>query len=266
MSQKISSNSTSILPPNIPAIKDQFNIIGLSFILLIKSYLSIFTFKVPKRQIIEQIVAIGFNTLPMVILITTFSGMVISLETSNWLEIYGARESVGFLLAVTSIVEIAPVFVSFAIGAQAGTAITAELGHMQITEQISAMRLFKVNPVNYLVASRLCAMLYALPIAIIIGAFCAIIGGVFIANFSSHIEYNILFDSVWRAIRLKDIWNSLIKGFVLGNYLIAIHTSFGLGTRGGAKEVGMMTSSSTMWVAIGSICIDAILDYFMYAN
>ncbi len=234
--------------------------------MLIKSYLSIFSFKVPKKQIVEQIVAIGFNTLPMVILITIFSGMVISLETSNSLETYGARESVGFLLAVTSIVEIAPVFVSFAIGAQAGTAITAELAHMQITEQISVMRLFKVNPVNYLVASRLCAMIYSLPIAIIIGAFCSIIGGIFIAHFTSHIEYNVLFDSVWRAVRLKDIWNSLIKGFVLGNYLIAIHTSFGLGTRGGAKEVGIMTSSSSIWAAVGAICIDAILDYFMYGS
>ena len=202
----------------------------------------------------------------MVILITAFSGMVISLETSDWLQIYGARESVGYLLAATSVIEISPIFVSFAIGAQAGTAITAELAHMQITEQISAMRLFKVNPVNYLVASRLCAMIYSLPIAIIIGAFCAIVGGVFTAHFNAHIEYNILIDSVWRALRVKDIWNSLIKGFVLGNYLIAIHTSFGLGTRGGAKEVGTMTSSSTIWVAVGSICIDAILDYFMYAN
>ena len=189
-----------------------------------------------------------------------------SLETSNWLETYGAREAIGYLLAATSVIEIAPVFVSFAIGAQAGTAITAELAHMQITEQISAMRLFKVNPVNYLVASRLCAMIYVLPLAIIIGAFFSIIGGIFIANFNSHIEYNVLVDSVWRALKLKDIWNSTIKGFVLGNYLIAIHTSFGLGTRGGAKEVGIMTSSSTIWVAVGLICIDAILDYFMYAN
>ncbi len=204
--------------------------------------------------------------MPMVILITFFSGMIMSLETSNWLNTYGARETVGSLLAVSSVIEIAPVFVSFAIGAQAGTAITAELAHMQITEQISAMRLFKVNPINYLVATRLCAMIYSLPIAIIAGAFFSILGGIFIAHFNSHIELNILIDSVWRVLKLKDIWNSMIKGFVLGNYLIAIHTSFGLGTRGGAKEVGIMTSSSTIWVAVGLICIDAVLDYFMYAD
>ncbi len=228
--------------------------------------MSIFSFKVPKRQIIEQIVAIGFNTLPMVILITAFSGMILSLEMSDWLQMYGARDAVGSMLAATSVIEIGPVFVSFAIGAQAGTAITAELAHMQITEQISAMRLFKVNPASYLVASRLCAMIYSLPIAIIIGIFCSIVGGIFIAHFNAHIEYNVLLDSVWRALKLKDIWNSLIKGFVLGNYLIAVHTSFGLGTRGGAKEVGIMTSLSTIWVAVGSICIDAILDYFMYVD
>ena len=209
---------------------------------------------------------IGFNTLPMVILMTTFSGMVISLETSEWLSRYGGRDACGALIALSSIIEIAPVFVSFAIGAQAGTAITAELAHMQITEQISAMRLFKVNPITYLVSPRLVAIIYSLPLSIIIGAFCAIIGGMFVANIHAHIEYGVFLDSVWRSLKLKDIRNALIKGFVLGNYLILIHTSFGLGTRGGAKEVGTMTSLSTVWTAVGAVCIDAFLDYLMYVD
>src|SRR3989338_6793063 len=212
---KNSNSSSTILPPNIPHIKYQFHIIGLSIILLIKSYLEIIKLKVPKGQILEQIVTIGFNTLPMVILITTFSGMVASLETSYWLNQYGARDTVGSLICLASVVEIAPVFVSFAIGAQAGTAITAELGHMQITEQISAMRLSKVNPVNYLIAPRLVAIIYSLPIAILVGAFCSIIGGMIIANLQAHIEYSVYLDSVWRAFKLKDAWFSLVKGFIL---------------------------------------------------
>lgn len=266
MSSKPHNLSLTILPSNIPPLVHQLNVISLNLILLLKSYMAILTFKVPGKQIIEQIVIIGFNTLPMVILMTTFSGMVISLETADWLEKYGGRDAVGALICLTSVIEIAPVFVSFAIGAQAGTAITAELAHMQITEQISAMRLSKVNPINYLVATRLCAMIYALPIAIVIGAFCSIIGGMLVAYFQANIEYTVYLDSVWRALKLKDIWFSLIKGFILGNYMIAIHSSFGLGTRGGAKEVGMMTSLSTIWVAVGIVCIDAILDYFMYVD
>ena len=252
------------LPNNIPELKHQFNTLGLSIILLLKSYLGIFSFKIPPKQILEEIVMIGFNTLPMVILITSFSGMVISLETANWLEKYGGRESIGALICITSIVEIAPVFVSFAIGAQAGTAITAELGHMQITEQISAMRLSKVNPINHLVATKLTAAIYSLPLAIIIGAFFSILGGMLVAHLQAHIEYSIFIDSVWRGMKLKDIFYSLIKGIILANYLIAIHTAFGLGTRGGAKEVGQMTSLSTIWLASGIVCIDAFLDYFMY--
>ena len=266
MNLKLPSTSLTTLPQNIPPVKHQFNVIGLSLILLLKSYLAIFTLKVSKRQIIEQIVSIGFNTLPMVILMTTFSGMVISLETADWLAKYGARDAVGALVCLSSIVEIAPVFVSFAIGAQAGTAITAELAHMQVTEQISAMRLAKVSPINYLVATRLSAMIYSLPLAIIIGAFFSILGGMLIANFQSNIEFSVYIDSVWRALKLKDIWYSLIKGFVLANYLLAIHTSFGLSTRGGAKEVGQNTSLSTIWLAVGIVCIDAILDYLMYVD
>ena len=202
----------------------------------------------------------------MVILMTTFSGMVISLETADWLQKYGARDAIGALICLTSIVEIAPVFVSFAIGAQAGTAITAELAHMQISEQISAFRVAKISPVNYLVTTRLIAMIYSLLIAIIIGAFCSIMGGMIVANSQTHIESTIYLDSVWRVLRIKDIWYSFIKGFILANYLIAIHAAFGLGTRGGAKELGTNTSTSTIWATVGVICIDAILDYFMYVN
>ena len=202
----------------------------------------------------------------MVILMTTFSGMVIALETADWLQKYGARDAVGALLCYSSITEIAPVFVSFAIGAQAGTAITAELAHMQITEQISAMRLSKVNPINYLVCPRLVAMIYSLPVAVIIGAFFSILGAMFVANHLANIEPLIFLDSVWRALKVRDIFYALIKAFVLANYLIAIHTAFGLGTRGGAKEVGAMTSLSTIWATVGIICIDAALGYLMYLD
>jgi len=258
------NSSLTILPPNIPSLKNQINVIGLSIILLLKSYLAIFTFKVPRKLIIEQIVSIGFNTLPMVILMTTFAGMVISLETAKSLQEYGGRDAIGALICLTSVIEIAPVFVSFAIAAQAGTAITAELAHMQITEQIAAMRLFKVNPVNYLVASRLIGMIYSLIFAVIIGAFFAIMGGLLVANLQAGIEVNVYLDSVWRALRIKDFFKSFIKAFILANYLIAIHTAFGLGARGGAKEVGQMTSYSTVWSTVGIICIDAFLDYLMY--
>lgn len=202
----------------------------------------------------------------MVILMTTFSGMIISLETAISLQEYGGREAIGALICLVSIVEVAPVFVSFAIGAQAGTAITAELAHMQITDQVSAMRLFKVNPINYLVATRLVAMIYSLIMAIIIGAFCSIIGGLIVANLQAHIEVNVYMDSVWRALRIKDMWRTLIKAFILSNYLLLVHASFGLGARGGAKEVGQMTSTSTVWSSLGIICIDAFLDYLMYPD
>jgi phospholipid/cholesterol/gamma-HCH transport system permease protein len=175
-------------------------------------------------------------------------------------------ETVGALVCVSSVMEIAPIFVSFAIASQAGTAMTAELAHMQITEQISAMRLSKVDPINYLISTRLCAAIYVLPLIIIAGAFFSILGGLIVAKFQAGIEFGIFLDSVWRSLKLKDIWYSVIKGFFFANYIIAVHTTFGLGARGGAKEVGMMTSTSTIWVTVGIICINALLDYFMYLD
>lgn len=232
--------------------------------MVLKSYLSIFNLKFYKKEFFEQIVIIGFNTLPMVILMTTFSGMILSLETADWLDKYGGREGIGFLVSAACVVEIAPLFVSFAIAAQAGTAMTAELAHMQITEQISALRILKVNPINYLVSTRLLATIYVLPLAVISGTFFSIMGGMIVSKFIANLEYSIYLDSVWRALRIEDMINALIKSFYFANYIIGIHTAFGLSTRGGAKEVGKMTSCSTIWTTVGIICINAVLDYFMY--
>ena len=266
MTSKALHRSETVLPANVPPLKKQIHVLGLSMILLIKSYFAILNFKVSRKQLAEQIIAVGFNTLPMVILMTIFSGMVISLETADWLSNYGGREAVGALVTITSVIELSPVFVSFAIGAQAGTAITAELAHMQISEQVSALRLSKVSPVNYLVAPRLLAIIYTLPLSIIIGAFFSIIGGMVIANLLTNIEYSVFIDSAWRALKIKDITYTLIKGFIFANYIIIINTAFGLGTRGGAKDVGHMTSLSTIWMAIGIVCLDTLLDYFMYLD
>ena len=264
MNNQSITHSSIIVPPSIPSIKNKLNVLGLGFILIIKSYTAILSSKVSLKITLEQISQIGFNTLPTVILMTTFSGMVISLETAKWLEVYGARDSVGTILCYTSIIEVAPIFVSFALAAQAGTAITAELAHMQITEQISAIRLANVNPINHLVATKLSATIYVLPLAIIIGAFFSILGGMIVSNLQANIEYTVYLDSVWRAFRFKDLLYSLIKGFTIANYIIAIHTAFGLSTRGGAKELGVSTSLSTIWVIAGILCIDTVLDYLMY--
>lgn len=260
------NNRTNILPPNIPHIQNQYNIIGLACILLLKAYKSIFLLKPRCKDVLEHMVNIGFNTLPMVILMTTFSGMILALETADWLSTYGSREAVGMLVAVSSIMEISPIFVSFAIAAQAGTAITAELAYMQISEQISALRLFKTNPVTYLISTRILAALYILPLIIIIGAFCSTMGGMIVAKINANIEFSIFLDSAWRAMKVKDIFNSIIKGIFFANYIVIVHTSFGLSTRGGAREVGEVTSTSTLWVTVGIICINAILDYFMYID
>lgn len=211
-------------------------------------------------------VAIGFNTLPMVLLMTAFSGMVLALETADWLQRYGGREGVGALVCGSSVVEIAPIFVSFAIASQAGTAITAELAHMQITEQISALRLSKVNPINYLVATRIAAAIYCLPLAVITGAFFSILGGMIVAYLQTGIETSIYIESVWRVLRFKEIFNAIIKAFFFANYIIAVHTAFGLTTRGGAKDIGKMTSISTIWVTVGIVVINAVLDLIMYLD
>lgn len=212
-----------------------------------------------------QAAIIGFDSAPIAIIISLVSGAVLALQISKQFIQNGADAYIGGLVAVTIIREIAPLFASLAIGARAGTAITAEIANMKVTEQIDALRLLRVDPVYYLVLPRILAGGIMIPLVTVLAMFIGTLGGMIVAKLTVNLHFIRYITSVWLYTDIYDIKTSLVKAMVFGILITLICATIGLLTEGGAKEVGRSTTKAAIWSATAVIIADYLLTWIFYS-
>jgi len=207
----------------------------------------------------EQIVLLGHDSLPIVV-ITMFSiGMVFALQVSKQFIKYGASNVVGGVLGLSIWRELGPVMTAVVVAGRVGAAITAELGSMKVTEQIDAIKSFGVDIVNYLVVPRVAALSLILPLLCAIADFVGVFGGYVISVGVMEINQTAFFTSIQDYLTVTDLVGGVFKAFVFAIVISLISCRQGLSTRGGALGVGNYTTRS---VVISLISI-FILDYFL---
>ena len=233
--------------------------IGQCIINLLKAIEHIIHGRVSIKNTFIQCAIMGYDSLPIAMIITLVSGSVLALQVAKQFAITGAESYVGGLIGVAIIREMGPVFASLAIGARAGTAIAAEIGNMKVTEQVDALKVLKVDPIGYLLAPRLIAGFLMVPLVVILSETLGILGGMWVADAAVNIHPNRYLNSVWLYLSIRDIRISLIKAAVFGILITLICSTHGLLTRGGAKEVGIATTKAAIWTALAIL----IFDYFM---
>lgn len=251
-------------PPSI--ISQGFSAIGDVTLNVLGCLRAIFKGRLDIGATLVQTAAVGFDSLPMSILICMVAGSVIALQTAERFAQTGADSYVGGLVALAIVREVGPIFTCLAVGARAGTAIAAELSNMQVTEQIDALRILRIDPIRYLMTPRLLACILALPLLTIIGEFAAIIGGMWVAKATVNLHYSKYLDSVWVFLKLSDIRVSMLKAVIFGLILAAVSCTVGLNARGGAREVGLSTTRAVIWISIIIIIADFFLTWIFFGS
>ena len=141
--------------------------LGESFKNFLQAMFYIFNGKFAKKEFIEQASKFGFDTLPVVAVVSFFIGLALTLQISKQLMGIGNTSSLGTSVAVSIVREIGPVVAGVMIAARVGGAMAAEIATMSVTEQIDALKMMKINPINFLVAPRLLASMIMTPSFII---------------------------------------------------------------------------------------------------
>ena len=241
------------------------NFIGSCVINLYKALKCIFQGKISLKNTIFQASVIGYDSLPIALTISMVAGAVLSLQVSQQFMLTGADSYIGGLVSLAITREMAPIFASLAIGARAGTAMTAEIGNMSVTEQIDALKVLKVDPVGYLLVPRLLAGIVVVPLVTIIAEFIGIIGGMFVANSTVALHPYMYIKSVWLYSNTYDIKSSLVKAAVFGVLITVICVTHGLQTKGGAREVGISTTKAAIWTAVAIPVFDLLLSWMFFA-
>jgi phospholipid/cholesterol/gamma-HCH transport system permease protein len=213
------------------------------------------------RLTIRQIRIIGAESFFLIVLVSAFTGMVLGLQGYNSLRRFGSEGVLGTLVALTLVRELGPVLAALMIAARAGSAMAAELGSMQSTEQIDALTVMAINPVQYLVSPRVLAGIISFPILTSIFDVIGIWGGYVVGVYLLHAPGSSYMSGIAYNMTQRDIMTGLYKSLVFGVVVIWVCCYKGYNAQRMATGVSRATTEA---VVLSSVLILAF-DYFLSA-
>jgi phospholipid/cholesterol/gamma-HCH transport system permease protein len=201
----------------------------------------------------------GVSSVPIILLSSFATGMIMSLQMIDVLMMFRAETLAGSAVGITMARELAPIMTALMLIAKNGSAITAELGTMRISEQIDAMETMSVNPIQYLVVPRVWAAVIVFPVLTAMANVVGIAGSFVVSVWFKNVERAGYLFELYRMVNPKDVYSGIIKAVFLGLIVALISCFYGYYVRGGSKAVG---DSATRSVVVASVSI-LIADYVM---
>jgi len=211
------------------------------------------------RLLVLQIRTIGADSLFLIVLIATFTGMVLGLQGYNALHRFGSDTALGTVVALILVRELGPVLAALMIAARAGSAMAAELGSMQATEQIDALTVMAINPIQYLVSPRVLAGVISFPLLTSIFDVIAVWGGYLIGVKLLGAPSGPYFNGIATNLSAHDIMTGLYKALVFGVVVMWVCCYKGYNAERMATGVSRATTQA---VVLSSVLILA-WDYFL---
>jgi phospholipid/cholesterol/gamma-HCH transport system permease protein len=219
---------------------------------------------VHRRNTIEQMAAVGPESLVIALITAAFVGMVFTIQVTREFISFGAGTAVGGVLALTLARELGPVLTAVIIAGRVGSAFAAEIGTMRVTEQIDALQILKTDPIDYLVIPRVIACALMLPVLNVLSFITGMTGGLIIAVSQYDIPSSVFLDSAQNFLSAWDLVSSIIKAFFFGILIAVIGTSWGLTTTGGAKGVGQSTTTAVVTALLAIFISNFFLSWLMF--
>ena len=211
------------------------------------------------NEIVRQMDLIGVGSLSIVILTGFFTGAALVLQTFQILAYYQAQAQIGRMISLSLIRELGPVLAALMVSGRIGSAISAELGSMEVSQQIDAMRALGTDPIRKLVAPRIVALVFMLPLLTVVADIFGIIGGGTVARLIFSLDYHVFMASVYEGITIENIVSGMTKPFFFGLIIGSVACYKGLSTTGGTVGVGRATTKA---VVLASVVI-IISDFFL---
>jgi phospholipid/cholesterol/gamma-HCH transport system permease protein len=220
--------------------------------------------KIHRRNTQEQMMVVGPDSLLIVLITAAFIGMVFTIQVSREFMRLGAGSAVGGVLAIALARELSPLISAIILAGRVGSGFAAEIGTMQVTEQIDALYMLRTDPIDYLVIPRVIACSLMLPILAILSFVTGMLGGVIVAETLFGISQRIFLDSARSFLEPWDLISGMIKSGVFGALIAIIGSSWGLTTTGGAKGVGQSTTTAVVTALLAIFISNFFMSWLMF--
>jgi phospholipid/cholesterol/gamma-HCH transport system permease protein len=211
------------------------------------------------KDLIEQMDYAGAGSFSIVLVVSLFLGMALSLQLSAELSRMGLKMYTGSIVGISIIREMGPVVTALIFAGRVGSGMASELGSMVLGHQVDTLRVFGVNPVKKLVAPRFLSSIIMLPILTIIGDAISILGGYFIAVYVSHQSGTVYWSSIREVFDFENVFSGAVKPFIFGYIIASVSCYMGLSTRGGAIGLRRTTTRAVVVSFILIIIADFVL-------
>lgn len=200
----------------------------------------------------------GVDSVPLVGLVSFFLGLTMALLTGYQLQRFGTERLIPGLVAISFTRELGPLITGIMLAARVGAAFTAELGTMQVSEEVEAIEAMGIGPLRFLAAPRMLALFFLMPCLSTVSNIAAIAASSLISRAYFHIAFVYFVDLVRDALLIRDIITGVLKSFIFGLLIGAIACYRGLTVKGGAAGVGTATTSSVVTAITSVIGFDTI--------
>lgn len=210
-------------------------------------------------EVLKQIYEQGLQSVTIVVLTSLASGMVLALQGYVAMARFGAKEYIAHLVALSLVRELGPVFTALIFSGKAGARITAELGTMNVNDQILATRTLGVDPIDYLVVPRIAACVLVLPILTVIAEITGIAGGYLVAVSEAQIPGSFYINQTIKAVGYVDFFSGFIKVFFFAIIIGWVCCYQGYFTKGGSLGVGKFTTQAVAYSYIFIILSNVVL-------
>ena len=236
-----------------------FEEFGRFIMLIVNVFRSYNSWSVYLSNSIDQMIIIGTNSIPIVILTSFFTGMVSSVQASYQMEsTLTPKWIIGSLVGETMLLELAPVITSLVLAGRIGATIAAELGTMRVTEQIDALEVMGINSINYLVFPKVIALLLY-PFLISIAMFLGILGGMIACVYGGYSTMSAFIEGIQTDFIPFHMTYAFIKSFVFAFILATVPSFHGYYMKGGALEVGKASTKSFIWTSVSIVVFNFLI-------
>lgn len=218
------------------------------------------------RQILRQMLDIGYYSLPVVGLTAFFTGMVLALQSFTGFARFQAESAIPTIVVVSLTRELGPVLAGLMVAGRVGAAMAAELGTMRVTEQIDALTTLSTDPYRYLVFPRLIAGVLMLPLLVLVADVIGVMGGWLVAVFKLDFNSADYINRTFSFLVAEDVIAGLVKAAVFG-FLVALMGCYqGYNSRGGAQGVGSATTRAVVTASILILTFDYVITELFFSR
>lgn len=242
--------------------------LGYVFMLLVESVQWILLGKlrhqpVRLRQVFAEAMRIGVQAVPIVAILCYAVGTMLAIQGLESLKPYGAQPKVvtGVALSITR--EFSSLIIAILVAGRSGSAITARIGSMQESQEIDALRVIGINPIRYLAAPILVAMMIMLPALTILGDLFGLLGSAVYTSIELQMSITAYFERSFEILKAYDVFQGLIKSVVFSVIIVLVAVSNGFQVKGGAEGVGRATTRSVVLAISFIVIADMIFTFFL---